>query len=293
MASLDDEIDGLYRLPLAEFTAARNALAKTAGARAAEIRGLQKPNAAAWVVNQVYWRHRKVFDALASASEKRRTTHVRRISGRDADVDTAEARYRAALDAAVGVARTLLGQAGESTSSGTMTAVVHTLEAVPAEGIQGRLTRPLEPVGFSMLAGLMASSRGVANPPADVIVMPRMGRTPSKAGDRARSVDDEGTARERAAEERRAAIQRRKERTRLERELKAAAAREKDAHARLAGVRHAIDQADARVEKLEQTLREARNAAHARREELDPARAAVNDAAADRVEIERALRALE
>jgi hypothetical protein len=34
---LDDEIARLYQLPLSEFTAARNLLARNAGARAAEI----------------------------------------------------------------------------------------------------------------------------------------------------------------------------------------------------------------------------------------------------------------
>ena len=37
------QIDRLYQLPLDEFTAARNALAKEAGAAGAQIRTLQKP----------------------------------------------------------------------------------------------------------------------------------------------------------------------------------------------------------------------------------------------------------
>ena len=63
MPSLDDEIDALYRLPLAEFVAARNALARRAGDRAAAVKGLARPATAAWAVNQLYWRRRGVFDA--------------------------------------------------------------------------------------------------------------------------------------------------------------------------------------------------------------------------------------
>ena len=48
---LEREIDKLYRLPLDEFTSARNALAKTAGTDGASVKGLQKPPIAAWAVN--------------------------------------------------------------------------------------------------------------------------------------------------------------------------------------------------------------------------------------------------
>ncbi len=47
---MDDQIVQLYQLPLDQFTTARNALAKGAGPRSAEIKGLEKPNAAAWAV---------------------------------------------------------------------------------------------------------------------------------------------------------------------------------------------------------------------------------------------------
>ena len=57
---VDEEIAGLYQLPLADFTAARNALAKQAGARASEVKALQKPPVAAWAINQLYWQRRDV-----------------------------------------------------------------------------------------------------------------------------------------------------------------------------------------------------------------------------------------
>jgi hypothetical protein len=52
---LDARIDQLYQLPLEEFTSARNALAKDAGADAARVRALTKPPIAAWAVNQLHW----------------------------------------------------------------------------------------------------------------------------------------------------------------------------------------------------------------------------------------------
>src|SRR5688572_23945205 len=64
------DVEALYRLPLAEFTAARNALAaraKKAGGDADAIKGLVKPSISAWAVNQLFWRHRQDFDRLMAA----------------------------------------------------------------------------------------------------------------------------------------------------------------------------------------------------------------------------------
>src|SRR6188508_3062192 len=99
--SLDDDIDWLYQQPLADFTREREALAKRSGPSGATIRRLQKPSAAAWAVNQVYWRRRKVLERLNSASSRVRAAHERRLSGKDADVDLAESAHRSAVEAAV------------------------------------------------------------------------------------------------------------------------------------------------------------------------------------------------
>ena len=75
--ALDTEIDRLYQLPLDEFTAARNALAKeVAGPRSRmpEIRRLvQKPPLAAWAINQVYWQARPAYHALSASAAALRT----------------------------------------------------------------------------------------------------------------------------------------------------------------------------------------------------------------------------
>jgi len=59
--------DELFRLPLSEFTAARNALAaklkKDGDSEESDrIKALSKPPVSAWVANQLYWKHRGAFD---------------------------------------------------------------------------------------------------------------------------------------------------------------------------------------------------------------------------------------
>src|SRR5437773_10087717 len=62
VVALESEVDRLYQLPLSEFTAARNALAKTLkGDEAARVRALAKPTVVPWAVNQLYWRDRKIY----------------------------------------------------------------------------------------------------------------------------------------------------------------------------------------------------------------------------------------
>src|SRR5215471_16331527 len=71
------EVDALFKVPLGEFTSERNALAarlKKAGhqAEANEVKALGKPSVSAWVVNQLYWRHRDLFERLTDAGERLR-----------------------------------------------------------------------------------------------------------------------------------------------------------------------------------------------------------------------------
>ena len=81
----ETEIDGLYRLPLEEFTAARNELAKQSGKRGAEIKALAKPPVAAWAVNQLYWHRRSEYDALVDAAQQLRQAHAAVLGGKTAD----------------------------------------------------------------------------------------------------------------------------------------------------------------------------------------------------------------
>jgi hypothetical protein len=295
-ASLDDEIDALYRLPAGDFIAARNALAKRGGDRAAEIRALAKPQAAAWAVNQIYWRRRPVFDVLVKASETRRAAHVQQLHGEGAGVAAADARHRAALDAAYDAAVAYLRESGDALSPATLEAISRTLDVVPSPDVRGRLVRPIEPVGFSMLASLMTAGAGVpSRPPADVVVMKRR----EKATDEGRGSEQTLTKREReqarkAAEAaRRAAEARRREREQVTRDLAAAQAREQTATDALSAARRAAEAASADLDHLEQQMAGARTALAERRDEAERARRSVNEAATARVRVERRLREIE
>jgi hypothetical protein len=151
----DDEIDKLYQLPLKDFTPARNALAKQrSGADASGVRELQKPNAAAWGVNQLYWRDREVYDALVNASEELRKAHRSLLGGKAVDLREVETAHRDAVRSATQKIRDILQSSGESDTAATMTAVAETLEALPADEEPGRLTRPLKRMGFEALSGV-------------------------------------------------------------------------------------------------------------------------------------------
>ena len=156
----DEEIDRLYQLRLADFTAARNELAKreSSAGRSAEIRALQKPSLPAWAVNQLFWKKRKTFDRLIDAAKRLRAEHGRQLSGKAAEVEASEQRHREALRAATDDIRDLLQAAGEQDTPATMLAVTETLHGLPGRDDHGRLVKPLKPLGFEALAGLVGRS---------------------------------------------------------------------------------------------------------------------------------------
>jgi len=149
--ALSDDIDALYGLPLDEFTRARNDLVRRLrGERkpedAAEVAGLRKPTAAAWVVNQlVRVRPDEVRALLAAADE------IRAGSG-DGD-----ARFREAVDRLARSAREILSSSGRTATDHVVQEVVTTLRTVAATESEvletGRLTEGREASGFDALAG--------------------------------------------------------------------------------------------------------------------------------------------
>jgi hypothetical protein len=259
MASLDRDIDRLYQLPLSDFTKSRTELAKRAGAHAAAIRGLQKPNLAAWAVNQLYWHDRARYEALVSAAELLRKAQVASLTGKAADVAEAEAAHHKARKEAVARVRVLLKEAGEPASAATMTAVGETLGALPA-GEPGRLTRPLKPMGFEGLAGLL---KGRA-PKANVVPFPQKTKTPKVSAEQKKKEEE---------------AERRKEEQRRAAELRDARADEARAETVLKDARAALEKAEkareAAAERLEATETEVKTAADRfRRAERDAASAA-------------------
>ena len=156
---MDDRIDQLYRLPLDQFTPARNVLAKAAGPRAAAIKSLEKPNAAAWAVNQLFWRERAIYDQLIAASSALRAAYRDQLAGQAPDVRGAEATHQAAVKRATQSARALVEADGSKASDAVMDSVRETLDILPSPDPPGRLTRPLKRTGFEALEGFTIAAR--------------------------------------------------------------------------------------------------------------------------------------
>jgi hypothetical protein len=170
--NLDDDIDGLFRLPLAEFTSARNTLAarlKKEGRPndADRVKLLAKPSISAWTVNQLYWNHRKAFDQLMATGKRLRPAQKLLLAGKVAGMrDSLDAR-RDALVQLSELATELLQDAGSNPSPDTLRHVTTTLEAMSAHALQpdgptpGRLTHDLDPPSFDSLASLMSSASAI------------------------------------------------------------------------------------------------------------------------------------
>ena len=171
---LDDEIDGLFRLPLAEFTGARNAMAarlKKEGRPndAERVKLLGKPSVSAWTVNQLYWDHREAFDELIATGKRFRPASRR--AGKGADMRESLDARRGALVHLSDLATELLRDAGHNPSPETIRRVTTTLDALSAYALlsagptPGRLTNDVDPPGFESLASLMAGGGAIVPPP--------------------------------------------------------------------------------------------------------------------------------
>ena len=164
---LNAEVDELFKLPLAEFTGARNALAarlKQSG-RANDanlVKTLSKPSVSAWTVNQLYWNHRKAFDCLLAAGQRIRKAQTSGLAGKGMR-ESLDAR-REVLVQLSDLATSLLIEAGHNPGLDTIRRVTTTLEAIsalgsPADGpTLGRLSQDVDPPGFESLASFMAGA---------------------------------------------------------------------------------------------------------------------------------------
>ena len=151
-SDLERRIDELFALPLEEFTKKKNALAKElSGKDRKQIKALVKPSVAVWAINQLYFKDRGTYKALVDASEKRRSAHRSALSGRKTDLHKVEAVYRSALERAFAKAIGLLEKSNYSISDATRETVRITLAGLPTDEPPGRMSRPPEPAGFSLL----------------------------------------------------------------------------------------------------------------------------------------------
>src|SRR3954471_1323384 len=131
-----DDLDRLYGLPLDEFVAARNALAKrlrAAGRRedAAAVAKLPKPTVGAWAANQALRSQPAGARELFAAGEQLEHAQAELLGGRADAAALREAmeRQRAAVAKLTAAARGLLDSNGRELSGATIERVQQTLTA--------------------------------------------------------------------------------------------------------------------------------------------------------------------
>jgi DNA repair exonuclease SbcCD ATPase subunit len=168
---LDDEIRRLYRLPLGEFTAVRNSLAKQLqkqgdGDAANEVKALPKPSVSAWVVNQLFAREADHMRSLLDAGERARRALQHTLTVGDAEtLRDALQEQRAQRDALRQRASEILSKDLRNPSQAVLDRVTVNLDALALspgaaeEAARGWLDQDLEPPGFEVLSGLQFAAR--------------------------------------------------------------------------------------------------------------------------------------
>lgn len=283
--SQDDDIDTLFQLPLAEFTAARNALAsrlkKEGHAEDADrVKSTPKPPATAWTVNQLYWTRRGEIESLLDIGERFRKAQAAQLSGKAADLRPLLNERRDALAALVKHAYDILKNSGHNPSPDATRRITTTLEALATWGRTdgaprpGRLTDDIDPPGFEALASLVPRAGGgkESSEPSRLLQFRREERARGK--ERKAAVDEaalRAKAREavQAAEKALRAAQHDAERA--EAALKKAAARAKAAQKEK-------DEIEKRYETLQEEAQAAAKEARRVAEEAEDAAQAVTDA---------------
>ena len=270
-----DEVDELFKLPLADFTDARNELAKRLkqNGRADDanlVKTLAKPSISAWTVNQLYWNHRHAFDRLLAAGQRFHKAQTSGRAGKVADLRSALDARREALTHLSELAESLLSEAGHNPSPETIHRVTTTLEAVsahasPSDGpTLGRLSQDVDPPGFELLASFVSdvglrkgsAARASQRPGTTVTNSPR------KATDDARQLEEK----------------RRLEKTRQVR-IAAARVSAQAAKKALVNARARAQSLDANQKKANAELKEAEKRKREAEQQLKHATAAAEEAA--------------
>lgn len=187
-------VDDLYGLPLAEFTAARNALAKDTGDK--EIAKLKKPSTAAWALNQAARKHKGDVARFLHAAANVRTSADRAAL---AELRHTEGDVRRA-------AQSILGTGGQLAEINALLATAASDDDVAEVLRAGRLTGD-EQANADGFVGMVAP-KGGAKPPKDEVKEARDRKARDEARKRfeaadaaAREAEDEAARLEREAEE--------------------------------------------------------------------------------------------
>ncbi|WUD77027.1 hypothetical protein OG937_37660 [Streptomyces sp. NBC_00510] len=280
-ADLDSVADELYRLPPAQFTAARNAYAQAArkaGDRplADRIAALRKPTTSAWAANLLARERRDEIGPLLQLGEALRQAH-RSLDGEQ--LRRLNRQQRELVQALSGQAGRLAAEAGQPLAGQAVQEVEETLHAALADPdagaafAEGRLTKPLS--ATVDITGQATTAQGThRTPPAPV----RAKKKP------ARTAEDTERARRDAERQRR--------REEAEQAGQQARRAEQEAEARAAAAREGLDAADrhrdeaqarldgllGQVKDAEQTVRAARDGQGQARRLLREADKAARDA---------------
>lgn len=164
----------LYGLPLEEFTAKRNALAKELRAdgrrdEAAAVSKLRKPSVAAWAVNQLVRTQQREVEALFEAGDalQKEQAEVLAKRGDAASLRNRMEAERAAAERLTDKARGLLNSDGHELTPARLEQVSETLHAAAldqdarAQVTDGCLERELRHIGLGGLAAAGPPPGGV------------------------------------------------------------------------------------------------------------------------------------
>lgn len=259
MSRAEEKVDELYQLSLDEFTPARNALAKELGDHA--IKKLEKPNVAAWAVNQLFWHERRLYDEVIKTSGQLRTAYKLMLAGKTADVKAAEVFHNEAMRKAKDAIRRILERVGNKGADAVMTPITETLDALPTTDPPGRLTKPLRRTGFEALQGVTIAAKPAAPPKVE----PK--RTPAEK-------ETDKDRRKREAEHQELAM--------VKERLRFAEAAEREAEASVDRAKRTLERAERTRERIERELEEATIAEKGAMKELSSSESAHAKARAER-----------
>ncbi len=280
-SKLDTEIQGLYGLPLQEFTSARNALAKSLKKEgekesSEEVAALPKPSVSAWAVNHLFTVDSERMEELLAAGEKARKALREILSGGDPGA------LRDAIQEARDLANDLrdsaveaLSKEGSRPGAAIVERIATNLQSLAfspvAEPVleRGWLDVDLPPVGFEVLAGLqLAALPAKPKPAKKPEPVPERKAEPKKEKEdkevvrlREKREQEEAKARERAD----------REATRRRERLAQAQAQREEAAGRADFLRRKAEQAEKVAEEARQKAEETERLATDARKRADEA----------------------
>jgi hypothetical protein len=269
---LEDELNHLYGVDLADFVPARTRLATSLrkdGRRveAERVKELRKPSLSVWTINQLARRQRKDIDLLLDAGHRLAESQRALLTG-SGDQEAFEAARKAEREAVkrlVDASRSILAERG---SVATLERVTATLRAAAISDdagpdlARGRLTGDVDGAGFDAFAGIPTSPTSSAR---TVKKTERGSRGADDGADRERELRQAATARCRDAISRAAA------------ELKAAKERETTVAKQVREAERAERDARELLQRAEQAVGRLRADHHASACAVEAARVKVDE----------------